>query len=98
MGKLRYYFFFFLPLNLPVQKGNTPANTNGYISKSVNWAWMCLMIFFRICLQKIILFNEGDWILMILSLQSLNNLNYANFLHLITMMKFLAAQLLLKYN
>lgn len=51
--------------------------------------------FSRICLHKIILFNEGD---LILSLQSLNKTDYANFLHLFMMMKFQAAQLLLKYN
>lgn len=54
--------------------------------------------FSKICLHKIILFNGGDLILMILSLQSLSNSTDANILLLVVMMEFQAVQRLLKYN
>lgn len=54
---LRYYF---IPPSPPLQKADSPANTNDCISKSANWA--CFMTFPGLVCTKSLWYNEGDFI------------------------------------
>lgn len=79
------------PLSLPLERESSPADSNKSVSKS---AMGMMNGFSKTCLHKMILFNEGDSILITLGLQSLNNPNNANAPRLIRMMSSRAVQLL----
>lgn len=79
------------PLSLPFEKGSSPANIHKSVCKP---AAGVLSGFSKTCPHKVVLFNEGDFILITLGLQSLNHPTNANAPHLIGMVSSRAVQLL----